>query len=148
MSSNQRAPTAPGRPALWPIRRRSRESEGAATADKMLDLYPSPQIIPFNLRRSLTQHLRLDSSSHQPTVQKGLFCRRGDLLLRQTNPGQPALFFFFLWDLIKQTNKQANKRRLCDTRTGSHDSAGRRFAQNDETEPAPELPERRLLSGR
>ncbi|TWW73263.1 Paired box protein [Takifugu flavidus] len=37
----------------------------------MLDLYPSPQIIPFHLRRSLTQHLRFDSSSHQPTVQRG-----------------------------------------------------------------------------
>lgn len=51
--------------------KRDAESARAATADKMLDLYPSPQIIPSNLRRSLTQHLRFDSSSHQPAVQRG-----------------------------------------------------------------------------
>lgn len=82
----------------------------------MLDLYPSPQIIPFNLRRSLTQHLRFDSSSHQPALHGGASCRRGDPVLQ----GGKRLLW---WDLTnKQTNKQANqpnqtnKRRLSDNR--------------------------------
>lgn len=78
---------------------------------------------------------------------RGAFSRRGDLLLPQRNPGKAALSLGFKQER-KQASKQTNLRRLSDTRTWSHDSAGRRFAENDETEPAPELPEGRLLSGR
>lgn len=42
---NHKAPRAPERPGLWPIRRRSAESEGTATRDKMFDFHPSSQTI-------------------------------------------------------------------------------------------------------
>lgn len=78
---------------------------------------------------------------------RGAFGRRSDLLLQQRNPGKALLGGGSKLE-GKQANTHTKKRRLSDTRTGSHDSAGRRFAKNDETEPAPELPEGSLLSGR
>lgn len=127
------------------------ESEGATTADKMLDLYPSPQIIPVDLCRSRTQHLRFDSSSHQPAVQRGFEQEERPVTAAHT-PSKRRFFLGGEGGRFKLENKNAsrktNKRRLSDTRTGSHDSAGGRFAEDDETESAPELREGRLLSGR
>lgn len=43
LPSNRRAPPVSERPGLWPIRRRSTESEGTATADKIFACHPSSQ---------------------------------------------------------------------------------------------------------
>lgn len=96
--SNHKAPPAPKRPGLWPIRRRSAESEGTSTTDKMFDFHPSHQTI-LSILAGLLETCTLDSKSQLslwiPVNNKKLdgihsFSFRSNLLLQEKQGGCTA----------------------------------------------------------
>lgn len=147
------------------------QSEGAARSRRgqRVQIKCLTCIHPFNPRKTvsdllfdLNSHLSLTSATgYQPTTSPCLF----NLLLKETGEGggggcreeggeeeeedgplQQTQRYFC--GIKKRQTKAASLKLLPDRESGGHDSACRRFTENDATDSSPELPAGGILSGR
>lgn len=161
--SNHTRPPAPERPDPWPIRRHVADSERTATTDKMFDFHPSSH--PSQDRSNLRVHKTPTSARVDrwiPVASEGFsfFFPHATCCLRKRRRLRPQAAWRRkrLSNYIKKSfvELKGDARKISveflptdlTESVRSHDSACRRFTEDDETGSSPELPAGRLLSGR
>ena len=151
--SNHEPPPGPERPGLGPIRSGSAESEATASADKMFDFHPSSQTIP-SIPAGTVSNLHFGSNWDTDASPAEATCYWEPGRLREEKTGENH-YSTTTKGLKKKKKKkksdpsrEADPSRNCYLAHGQdHDSARRRFTENDETDSTPELPAGRILSG-